>query len=605
MQDVIVIGAGPVGLTASILLSRHGVSHLLVEQQPQPTDHPQAHFISARSMEILRGPETLDDRIRKNGAPLAHWRRFVYCTGLTGLPADGSGGTLLGAVDQFDGVPNPPLSPADPVHLPQHRFVGLLREQVTADSSARFVEGWEASVRESAAGVNVTLTETKTGERSSETARYVICADGAHSRNRRELGIELTSRTGVLQHLVNVHFFSPQLAELLLDRLPAMLYFIYSPKGVGVLVAHSLAEGEFVLQVPFFPPHQPEIDFTPGRCADIIAQLAGGTFDLDIRSVRPWRMGAWTARRLVSENGRCFLVGDAAHQFPPSGGFGMNLGILEVHNLTWKLALELKQYGGRSEPTPAGDLSASYDAECRPLAERVAAAGVRNFKKTVAVARAVGLDWDVARLADWALGRIPAPGAFKRRVFDGALRLGLAQVDLLKTANIVAARRRVRLKRLFDNAHRNLRLLFPALDFGVVYASDRPADRAPAGADLPDALAYRPRLQVGGRLPHFWLHRNRLRNKQKLSSVDLPALIGSQSGGPQFIAIICGDAPGFDALEADLRHRFAPLQPVRIAGRRGEKPRGDFVLAKARPEFLPPTFVAVIRPDGHIAWLWP
>jgi 2-polyprenyl-6-methoxyphenol hydroxylase-like FAD-dependent oxidoreductase len=76
--EVIIIGAGPVGLTASLLLSRYGVKHLVIEQRLEPTAHPQAHFISCRSMEVFRGLNGLERKIRRRGAPLDEWRRYVY-----------------------------------------------------------------------------------------------------------------------------------------------------------------------------------------------------------------------------------------------------------------------------------------------------------------------------------------------------------------------------------------------------------------------------------------------------------------------------------------------------------------------------------------------
>ena len=146
----------------------------------------------------------------------------------------------------------------------------------------------------------------------------------------------------MLQNFLNVHFFSLELSECLRSRIPGMLYFIYSSAGVAVLVAHAFKRGEFVAQIPFSPPHQQTEDFDEQRCIALLRGLAGRPISINIRSIRTWRMGVWEASRFRSRGGRCFLIGDAAHQFPPAGGFGMNTGIQDAHNLIWKIAMALR-----------------------------------------------------------------------------------------------------------------------------------------------------------------------------------------------------------------------------------------------------------------------
>ena len=86
--DVTIVGAGPVGLTASLLLSRFHVHHWVIEQRLEPTEHPQAHFISCRSMEIFRELNGLEKEVRRLSAPLDDWRHYVYCTTMTALPGE-------------------------------------------------------------------------------------------------------------------------------------------------------------------------------------------------------------------------------------------------------------------------------------------------------------------------------------------------------------------------------------------------------------------------------------------------------------------------------------------------------------------------------------
>lgn len=88
-KHVVVVGAGPAGLVSSLLLSKFRIPHLLVEERDHPQEHPQAHFINCRSMEIFRGLDRLDKEVRRRSASLDEWRRFIYCTNIVELPTPG------------------------------------------------------------------------------------------------------------------------------------------------------------------------------------------------------------------------------------------------------------------------------------------------------------------------------------------------------------------------------------------------------------------------------------------------------------------------------------------------------------------------------------
>jgi hypothetical protein len=97
-----------------------------------------------------------------------------------------------------------------------------------------------------------------------------------------------------MQHLINIHFTSPQLGQQLLAAgRPAMLYFVFNRQVVSVIVAHDLQQGEFVAQVPYFPPMQSLEDFTPDVCQQLLAAAAGVPhLPVHIRQVKSWVMSA-------------------------------------------------------------------------------------------------------------------------------------------------------------------------------------------------------------------------------------------------------------------------------------------------------------------------
>lgn len=205
------------------------------------------------------------------------------------------------------------------------------------------------------------------------------------------------------------------------------------------------------------------------------------------------------------------LLGDAAHRFPPAGGFGMNTGLQDAHNLAWKLALVL------GNPTAKEGLLDSYEAERRPVAAHNAVLSLRNYERSLRVPKALGLDADQAKgLAESAAA---AGLAVPKAVFEGMLAMGRRPLKALSApgqpygAACLKAARQV----LADGA--GLPLLFPHDDLGFCYNGplvqqqqqqneEDGGDPALMGFPLPattDVLGRLDDVVVGGRMPYFVL----------------------------------------------------------------------------------------------------
>lgn len=599
---VVVAGAGPVGLVTSLLLSNYRVHHLLIDENRRPVDHPQAHFINCRSMEILRELDRLDQVVLDRCPPLDEWRRFVYCTNLSDLPPidgfhAGSRGSLLGVVDHFADGAKHAYSPTQVAHFPQHDFVHLLRKNARKRKYCTHLEGHRADIRETSSYVFVTLTDLRSGLRHVVKPTWVIAADGAHSSIRAQLGIDCHVEKRVRQHLINVHFISRELSQWLQPQAPAMLYFIYSTVGVGVLVAHSLSRGEFVAQLPYFPLLQPLATFSERNCVELIQGLVGRPIRIQVLNIRRWRLRVGLASRFRSTAGRCFLVGDAAHQFTPAGGFGMNTGIQDAHNLVWKLATVLhKNDQGNIIADP---LLRSYEAERMPVARNNALWSIENYLKTCNVPNALGLSPMIADGLNRLVQRLPIPQVSKRHLFAAVMALGLRQVGWLQGAHVIARRRKRAIDAIFaDWQNRTLRLLFPGQDIGFVYGAQgaNELDINPA-----DPFGYTPRLRVGARMPHFWINSP---SGKCISSLDLPSLLVGEDAVPRHILV----ASGVSRTELKACEEAAPLaltgfSKVRIHAQPDASRQRQFTYFGSRPLFLPRSFVVLMRPDGHIAWL--
>ncbi|XP_058093909.1 uncharacterized protein LOC131239959 isoform X2 [Magnolia sinica] len=517
---VLIVGAGPVGLVLSILLTRLGVKCAVLEKTKIFSQHPQAHFINNRTMEVFRKLDGLVEEIQSLQPPVDLWRKFVYCTSLSGYS--------LGTVDHmqpqdFERV----VSPVSVAHFSQYKLTRLLLKQLeklnfhvyTCDGSQVPNKGstWEReilmgheciSIDRTAHGVMVGASFLKEGKKLQRNihCHILVGSDGAGSNVRKLVGIDMKGERD-LQKLVSVHFLSRDLGQYLLHQRPGMLFFIFNPEAIGVLVAHDLNQGEFVLQMPFYPPQQRLEDFSSQVCEELIFNLVGHKLvDIAVIDVKPWAMHAEVAENFVCCDNRVILAGDAAHRFPPAGGFGMNTGIQDAHNLAWKIAFLLK---GIASPS----ILQTYEMERRPIAVFNTELSVQNFKAAMSVPAALGLNPTIAnsvhRVINSGFGSI-LPSGLQKALLEGIFAIGRVQVSqpLLNENNPLGSTRLAKLRSIFYEG-KSLQLQFPAEDLGFRYLE---------GAIVPDISAeardtkkvpigwrrdYIPSSEPGSRLPHM------------------------------------------------------------------------------------------------------
>ncbi|ETV92352.1 hypothetical protein H310_13252 [Aphanomyces invadans] len=656
---VLIAGGGPVGLTLGILLQHvYNVPVDIVERQLQPTQHPQAHFMNLRTMEILRTHmPVLHDRILDIAAPPQQWRDYVYCSRIIGgelARIDQFGPDIAHRADSLPGYRNEllhglrNLSPTQPVHFPQNKFETLLNEYA-AECGIHVHRGVELTdlrmlSKQSSCGlsrVDVSLrNETKQYD-------YVVGADGAHSKVRSLLHIPMEGPPP-LQSLINVHFTSHELAAHARTS-PAMLYFIFNPKVIGVLIAHDLAKGEWVFQIPVFPlPGQlPQVDFPPDRCIDLIRAAAGSpSLDVALHSIGAWKMTAQVAAQYATPNHQVFLVGDAAHQFPPAGGFGMNTGIQDAHNLAWKLAHDIRTRRNvssttASSPSSQAATSASpsltqrswlptYGSERKAVATTMTKLSLRNFERMLRVPAALHVSYDSAKALD-TVAHSPLfqwlPQKLQSSVVSSALSAGTAHLATLDSAVSSMGHHLKRRVQEIVLSRRALGMLFFKADIGYSYApqstdgdtSDAALNnahrfRVPDGkpsATAPLDTVFTPRLHVGQRLPHQWLlgATNEGANVQ-VSSLDLVQRIvqstnnSGGTGGPQFVLVV--QSATIAHLPPNKRPFIATVvlhaKHASAAGTSAAATTHDYLYVDETD--LTAAAAVLVRPDGHVAWIW-
>ncbi|MCC8244965.1 FAD-dependent monooxygenase [Saccharothrix luteola] len=347
--DVLVVGAGPVGATLALELARHGVSSLVVERAEHVSRHPKMDFVNGRSMELLRRLG-LVDAIRELGVPSDHPFTFLWTRDFADDPLTG---WTYPSVDELRlrmAAANDGTQPREPYQ----RVLGSLlerlgREHCRANDLVRLREGWTVvSLTQDGDGVTVSLRHTATGERDQVRTRWLAACDGANSTVREQCGIAMDDVGQRALHC-DVYFSStdPVLAK------HGRFFLANATRGLTLVSRDGTSTWTGTFPLPGDEPFR-------GDPVEVVRERLGVDLQVDeVLAVAHWEGRLAVAR--TYRKGAVFLVGDAAHQFYPTGGHGANTGLGDAVDLGWKLAAVVNGWGGPR-------LLDSYEAERRGVA---------------------------------------------------------------------------------------------------------------------------------------------------------------------------------------------------------------------------------------------
>ncbi|MCX5515929.1 monooxygenase [Kaistia algarum] len=352
-SSILVVGAGPVGLTLALALARHGVPVRIIEKLAQILPYCRAIGVTPRTLEVWSDLGVARDIIDAG----------LWLTGARIYNPDGS------FRDLTRDYPDLPFSP---LGIPQYSTESVLQQHL-ARLGVRVER--EASLGSLAQQGDEVAVEIDTAQgRESATFRYVIGCDGAHSMVRKALDIAFEGDAMPAEFMLgDVHIdwdvprgFAVRAVRPIENSVPDLLVAVPLPEPGRYRVSTVLPER---LRAPRTgTDHGIQAD-RPGATLEDIQQIAArllpGTPTLsDLRWSSIFRISMRLAARYGS--GNVFIAGDACHIHPPTGGQGMNTGVQDAYNLAWKLALVVK---GSASPA----LLDSYEAERRPVAADVVA----------------------------------------------------------------------------------------------------------------------------------------------------------------------------------------------------------------------------------------
>ncbi|WP_280491521.1 FAD-dependent monooxygenase [Nocardia asiatica] len=570
-RPVVIVGAGATGSTLALLLARYGVPSTVLERRSDPLLHPAAHVINARSLEIWQHTDpSLAARIAALAPPIEQVSIIRWCGDPAGPPLGQI--DLLSRPDWTAQVRS--HSPFLLSHIGQHQLMPVLWEALDREP---LVDFRRATIAEQVdqTGSRAVVTARSAGPASSvETmyARFAVAADGANSRLREQAGIGMDGP--VLANMGSVFFHAPGLFPAGTER--PLLSWIYRPGFCGVMIAH--ADDDYILMTVYLHPAQQIARESRAYWERMLPAVLGPGVSARIRSTGTWTMTSQMASRFRC--GALLLAGDAAHRFPHTGGFGLNSGVQDAHNLAWKLTAIF--HDGAHE-----NLLDTYDIERRPVVARFAEQSVSNHFLLDKVTRPLGVTNRAVQQATAALARPPLawlPDRLLAPVCDRLTDVQTARTAVVAPGHRRAGRVRARIAAQIPGQLEHF--IATGLEFGYIYRSPLiRSEPGPVPVDGDGVLTYRPTTWPGARLPHAMID---------LEREPVPI---HDSLGPGRLTVFTADPRAWiAALTTDSR----PPLPIQVIALRAPDPH-DRDAMMALYEVGEHGAVAV-RPDGHVLW---
>jgi 2,4-dichlorophenol 6-monooxygenase len=551
--DVLIVGSGPAGSSAAALLSTYGIDNVLVTKYRWLADTPRAHITNQRTMEVLRDLG-LEQEAMLHATPNHLMGHNVFCTSLAG---EELGRMRSWGSDPFTQARHRIASPTTMVDLPQNLLEPILFKAACARGTKARLSTEYLSLTQDADGVTATVKDRVSGDSYPIRAKYLIGADGGHSKVAADVALPMNGRMGIGGSM-NI-LIKADLSRYVAHR-PSVLYWVLQPGstvgGIGMGVIRMVRPWNEWLLIWGYDINQPAPALTEDACREIAWNLIGDrSIPIDVTSWSTWTVNHMHATSY--RQGRVFCMGDAVHRHPPSNGLGSNTSIQDAYNLAWKLAMVLK---GHADPR----LLDTYSAERAPIGKQVVDRANKSIEEFGPIFHALGLldssDPDVMK-ANMESRKEDTPEAKDRRK---KLREAIA------------------FKAYEFDAHGVEMNQHYSSDAVVVSAGDE------RRLDADPELIYQPSSCPGSRLPHVWIEKD----NRTLSTLDIV-------GQAQFTLLTGIGGSGWRAAAADIAAGGFPIRCLSIGPSQDyEDPFGEW----ARAREIEDDGALLVRPDQFVAW---
>lgn len=552
--DVLVVGSGPAGGSAALLLATYGIRTLLVTKYGWLANTPRAHITNQRTMEVLRDLGVEDEALA-SGSPSHLMGDTVVCTSLTGdeIGRIRSWGTGPQSLTEYASK-----SPSQMIDLPQTYLEPILVGNAAARGAKVRFDTEFLSFTQDEDGVTALLRDRIRGDEFTVRARYLIGADGGRSAVAEQLGLPFDGRMGKAGSMNIV--FKADLSQYCAHR-PSVLYWVLRPGaetgGIGMGLVRMVRPWNEWLLVWGYDIEQapPSVDEAEAR--RIVRDLIGDPeLPVEITSTSLWTVNHSYATTYSS--GRVFCAGDAVHRHPPSNGLGSNTSVQDSYNLAWKLAMVV-----RGEAGP--ELLDSYTAERAPVGRQIVERANLSRDQFGPIFDVIGV----------------GAGSDENSIAEGLAALNAASPDGAKRRHLLEEA--VQLKNYEFNAHGVE--MNQSYVSGAVVPDGGDGEQWPADPELVAAQTTRP----GAKLPHAWLvdaDGGRISTLDVVGKGAFTVLTGWSGGVWDTAATACTTALG------------VPLRVVRIGDVNARDAYGEW----GRVSEIAEDGVLLVRPDGYVAW---
>lgn len=570
--EVLIIGSGPSGMVSALCLAKLGISSIVVERNAGINEHPKAHELNARSIEILEALGLPSEDLIKEAAPFSDGARILFCQTIN---EEYSRIDLYADKARRAKYEEHLKSKTPYLNLSQTELEKILLRKILENPliELRFQHQWQSLTQDE------TSVKSKILDRQKETAftiqsQYVLAADGAGSRCRKFVDIPFNGPDKI-QDFVSAYFENNLRNHV---QTSAKLFWIFSPEAAGTFIAHHI-EKRWVYMMPIYLEYEKKASFTKAFLEKRIKKALGDeSLNIDVQSISYWRMSAQVAQ--TYRKNRLILVGDAAHRFPPTGGLGMNTGIADAHNIAWKLQAVI--HAGADE-----QLLDTYEAERKPIAEQNSEESLYNYHKILDVLEVLGLERNgLEKLAKFK-NTAPAkwlPTAWVDQLVAFGTKILRKRMDKFHTNPTLKAKV---LSTIADQVPHFDRI---GLDIGYVYEQGALIDDGtPINYPEDKVTQYIPSAHPGARFPHIDFQKD----TAPTSSHDLLDY-------GLFTLLIRAKGKDWETALAE----FSALiqQKIKLV-RMDELGLSETVLDQLITLcVIDETGALLIRPDGHVAW---